>query len=147
DLSVVVLNYNTKDLLKQTLRSIQAKASTEVIVVDNASTDGSTTMVRQYFPQAILIESKKNIGFAAGNNLGLQKAKGKYILLLNSDTEIKPGSLDKMIQYLEKQSEVGILTPKLVLENGALDPACHRGFPTLWSSFTYYSGLEKIFKK
>lgn len=147
DLSIIILNFNTRDLLKQTLESIKTKAKVEVIVVDNASQDDSVAMVKKHFPKVKLIRCKKNKGFAVGNNLGLKQARGKYLMMLNSDTKLEPKCLDKLLAYMDKHPEVGIVTPKLVLENGQLDPACRRGLPTLWSAFTYFSNLEKLFPK
>lgn len=151
DLSIIILNYNTKDLLRKCLASVFAALrqsfSSEVIVVDNASADGSLGMVEKEFPQAALIKSHKNLGFAGGNNLGIKHAQGRYLLFLNSDTEIKPEALKKVITYMEQNPKVGALTPKTVLFSGGMDPDCHRGFPTPWASLTYFLGLEKIFPK
>ncbi len=151
DLSVIILNYNTKDLLESCLKKIKKAEKNgylyETIVVDNASTDGSPKMIKKNFPWVKLIESKKNLGFAGGNNLGLKKAKGKYILFLNSDTEIKPEALKKMIKFMGSDPEIGAATPKTMLVSGGMDPDCHRGFPTPWASFTYLLGLESLFPK
>lgn len=151
DLSVIILSYNTKDLLEKCLESVVHHPSpiTEVIVVDNASTDGSAQMVREEFPAVLLIQSKENLGFAGGNNLGLKKAKGKYILFLNSDTEIYPQALQKAVEFMEKDKQIGAMTPKTILLSGKgrMDPDCHRGFPTPWASISYFLGLEKLFPK
>ncbi|PJE69127.1 glycosyl transferase family 2, partial [Candidatus Shapirobacteria bacterium CG10_big_fil_rev_8_21_14_0_10_38_14] len=94
DLSIIILNYNTRDLLRDCLRSVlKSKKNSfayEIIVVDNASVDGSVEMIKREFPQVKIIQSKENLGFAGGNNLALKKAQGKYILFLNSDTQVKP---------------------------------------------------------
>lgn len=151
DLSIIILNYNTKNLLRDCLRSVlQTKKDGfrwEIIVVDNNSEDGSAVMVRKEFPKVKLIESQKNLGFAGGNNLGLKKAKGKYILFLNSDTQVKPQAFKEMIAFMEKNPQVGASTPKTILFSGGMDPDCHRGFPTPWASFCYFFGLEKLFPK
>jgi len=151
DLSIIILNYNTKNLLGDCLKSVE-KAKTdglswETIVVDNASTDGSPAMVRKEFPEVLLRESKKNLGFAGGNNLGLKKALGRYILFLNSDTQITPDSLVKIMKFMEEDSRIGASTPKTILFSGGMDPDCHRGFPTPWASICYFLGLEKLFPK
>ena len=145
ELSVVILSFNTKTLLKQTIESVKSNLKFEIIVADNGSTDGSVEMVREKFPQVLVVENKKNIGFAAGNNRGLKKARGKYLMLLNSDTKVEKGSLDVLFNYLEFHPKVGGITPKLILSDGSLDAASHRGLPTLWNSFTYFSGLERMF--
>lgn len=151
DLSVIILNYNTKDLLKSCLSKVKETEENgcfyETIVVDNASTDGSPEMVRKNFPWVELIVSRKNLGFAGGNNLGLKKAKGRYILFLNSDTEIKPHAFKEIIAFMDKDSKIGAATPKTMLVSGGMDPDCHRGFPTPWASLTYFLGLEGLFPK
>lgn len=151
DLSVIILSYNTKDLLKNCLNKVKKAEENdylyETIVVDNASTDDSPEMVRKNFPWVKLIVSKKNLGFAGGNNLGLKKATGRYILFLNSDTEIKPHALKEMAAFMDNNPKVGAVTPKTMLISGGMDPDCHRGFPTPWASLTYFSGLEKLFPR
>ena len=150
-LSVIILSYNTKALLRQCLRSVfnlssrLSDDSLEIIVVDNASTDGSPEMVKAEFPQVKLIKSPQNLGFAAGNNLGLKQAQGKYLMLLNSDTEItNQQTFPKLINYLDTHPKAAVITPKVVLPSGQIDPACHRGMPTPWNAFTYFTGLEKL---
>ncbi|MGB9706634.1 MAG: glycosyltransferase family 2 protein [Microgenomates group bacterium] len=151
DLSVIILNYNTKDLLKDCLRSIRnsqlAISNYEVMVVDNVSTDGSVEMVKKEFPWVKLIVSKKNLGFAGGNNLGVCQAKGRYILFLNPDTIVMPNTFREMIKFMDSHPNVGAATCKIELPTGKLDEACHRGFPTPWSAFCHFSGLEKLFPK
>jgi len=143
-LSIIILNHNTRDLLRQTLDSIHTDLKHEIIVVDNASTDGSTEMIRLKYPGVQLILSDKNIGFAAGNNLGLHQARGQYLLTLNSDTQIVTDALERLVAYLDHHPDVGIITPKLVLSDGAIDLSCHRGFPTLGNSIAYFVGLESL---
>jgi len=151
DLSVIILSYNTKDLLKNCLRSVlrngKIRGEREIIVVDNNSSDGSPMMVRKSFPEVTLILSPKNLGFAGGNNLALKTVKGRYLLFLNSDTEIFPNSLKEAIDFMETDSKIGAMTPQTMLFSGGMDPDCHRGFPTPWASITYFLGLEKIFPK
>jgi GT2 family glycosyltransferase len=124
----------------------------EAIVVDNASTDGSPQMVRKIKPQIKnlklrLIENRQNRGFAGGHNLGLKLAEGKYILFLNSDTELYPTALKQAVDFMESDPKIGAMTPKTMLFSGGMDPDCHRGFPTPWASLTYFCGLERIFPK
>lgn len=153
-LSIVILNYNTKDLLRDCLESIFknhkpeiTRGEYEVIVVDNASNDESPKMVLNEFPKVKLIINPQNLGFAKGNNRGIKETRGKYILLLNSDTLIEKGTLPVMVKYLEDNPEVGVATCRVELAGGSLDPACHRGFPTPWASLTYFLGLERLFPK
>jgi len=151
DLSIIITNYNTKELLKKLLfsikKSILKSFKIETIVVDNASADDSTKMVEKNFPLVNLIINKKNLGYAKANNKGIKKAKGKYILLLNSDTLLNKNTLFKIIEFMEKNKEYAAVTCKVELSNGQIDPACHRGFPTPWAAFTYFSTLEKIFSQ
>lgn len=151
DLSVVILNYNTRELTRTCLDTVFASAlgsyTMEVIVCDNGSSDGSVEMIRTEFPRVILIENRKNLGFAAGNNPGIRRAKGRYVLLLNTDTEVPKDTLRVMLRYMDDHPEVGVSTCKLLLSDGSMDPACHRGFPTPWAAFTYMSKLERLFPK
>jgi hypothetical protein len=140
--------------LKNTLSTLKefyldkTKYQVEVTVVDNDSSDGSPKMVAKEFRWAKLIKSGGNIGFAAGNNIALKTSTARFTMLLNSDTEFHPGSnLDILLDYLKEHNEVGMITPRLEFPNGSLDPASHRGEPTPWASFTYFTGLEKIFSQ
>ncbi len=151
DLSVIILNYNTKELLLRCLASVSASRlgsyALETIVVDNDSTDGSAATVKKEYPGVSLVQLAKNMGYSAGNNAGINKAKGRFLLLLNSDTELKPDTLKIMLEFMEKDREIGAATCLLVLPDGKMDPACHRGFPTPWTSLTYFLGLEKMMPK
>lgn len=149
-LSIIIINYNTPDHIKRCLQSIKQvkdNIKKEVIVIDNASIDQSVRMIKSQFPWVKLIRSDKNLGFAGGNNLGLKQAQGKYILLLNSDTRVLKNTFKAMIDYMDQNPEVGVSTCRVELTSGKLDPACHRGFPTPWNAFTYFSGLEKLFPR
>jgi len=148
-LSIIILSYNTSELTLRCIESIEEttldKKEFEVIVVDNASTDPTVSDVKKRFPWVRIIQNETNIGFSAGNNVGLRKAEGKYILLLNSDTKVNPQSLSIMLDFMEKHLHAGVATCKLVLSDGSMDPACHRGFPTPWASMSYMVGLERLF--
>lgn len=148
DLSVIIVSYNTQDLLKQTIASVINTASNityEIIVSDNDSTDGSPSMVRREFPDVLLIENKANLGFSKGNNIAMKEAKGRYILLLNSDTVVEGDCLERCIAYMDKHNDIGALGCKIVLPSGDLDHACKRGFPTPEASLYYMLGLHKAF--
>lgn len=149
DLTVIIVNYNTAGLLQNCLKSIYLsdfpKSRYEVIVVDNGSIDDSGVMVKNNFPKTTLIENKQNLGYAKANNIGIRQASGRYILLLNSDTKLSPNVFTNMFKFNEQRNLIGASTCKLILENGMLDPACHRGFPTPGNSLGYFLGLEKIF--
>ncbi len=161
DLSIVIVNYNTCDLLRDCLHSLyqsQGEITFEVIVVDNASTDGSAAMVAGEFPQARLIASPVNGGFAYANNLGLKlagfavdgtpgEAAPRFALLLNPDTVVPANGLAGMIDFMEAHPEAGAAGPKLVRLDGSLDMACRRAFPTPAVSFYRMVGLSKLFPR
>lgn len=148
-LSIIIVSYNTVGLLENCLKSVfratPPRDGIEVIVVDNASSDGSVAMVEKTFPSVKIIANKKNLGFAKANNLGTAVASGKFLLFLNSDTVLNRFSLVKPIKYLKNHPSVGAITIKLYLKNGSLDKDNHRGFPTPWASICYLSGLSKLF--
>jgi len=151
DISVIILNFNTLELTKICIESLLASKlgnfSMEVIVCDNASTDGTDIMVKKEFPKVTFIQNGGNVGFAAGNNPGIKKAQGRYILLLNSDTEVPEKTIASMIHFMDTYPKAGAATCKLLLMDGSMDPACHRGMPTPWNALTYYAKLEKLFPK
>jgi GT2 family glycosyltransferase len=146
DLSIIVANYNTRDLLRDCLQSAYGstgKFTCEVIVVDNGSTDGSADMVRREFPQVHLEASAINGGYAYANNLGFRSAQGRYLLLLNPDTVLPPNALEAMLTFMDEHPQAGVAGPKLVLADGTLDLACRRSFPTLDVAFYRLIGLSK----
>ena len=150
DLSIIILNYNVKDLLLNCLESVFKDPSSknwQVIVVDNASSDGSVEAVKKEFPGVELITSKENLGFSAGNNSAISKVKAPTVLFLNPDTEIVDGAISKSLEYLMTNPDIGAITCRVELPNGKLDYSSHRGFPTPWNSFAYFSGLSKLFPK
>jgi len=150
-LSVIILSYNTRDYILKCLRSIEEQnlsihdGKLEVIVSDNGSTDGSVEEIRSRFPWVKLLENKNNVGFAAGNNRAIKKAKGDLILLLNSDTVVFPDALEELVGFMDRQKDAGAVTGKLILSDGAVDLACHRCFPTPWTALTYFLKLEQLF--
>lgn len=149
ELSVIIVNYNTKKLLKQTIESVMNTVGQaikyEIIVSDNGSKDGSCEMVKKSFPQVKLIENNANLGFSKANNTAINESKGRYILLLNSDTVVKEKCLEKCIEYMDNHGEIGALGCKVVLTDGTLDHACKRGYPTPEASLYYLLKLHKFF--
>jgi len=132
-LSVIVLSWNACGLLQRCLRSVSEAISslnTEVIVVDNGSTDGSPDLVSEEFPSFRLIELRQNLGFAGGNNVGIREAQGKYILLLNSDTEILGDGLERMVSAMEEDPRLGAVGPTLVSPDGSAQISWYP-FPSL----------------
>jgi GT2 family glycosyltransferase len=163
DLGIVIVNYRTCDLLRECLQSIyesRGDFSFQVCVVDNCSQDGSCAMVGEEFPQARLVESEVNGGYAYANNLGLSvfgfaqtsdeklsESTPRYALLLNPDTLLPPSALQEMLNFMEAHPEAGVAGPRLVLADGSLDLACRRSFPSPEVSFYRMIGLSKLFPK
>ncbi len=150
ELSIVILNYNVRDLLLRCLKSVLRDSNSkkwQVIVVDNASKDDSASSVKEEFPNIELIENKDNLGFAAGNNVAVPNLKASVVLFLNPDTEIIGNAISDSLVYLNSNPDIGALTCRVELPDGRLDYSCHRGFPTPWNSFSYFSGLSKLFPR
>lgn len=152
-LAIIIINYNGWMWAEKCLRSFQhvhdwkstGHPEIDVVVVDNGSHDDSLEKIRANFPWVKIEALPQNVGFSAGNNIGIQRSRSEFVMLLNSDTEFLPGTDLLMLLRHFSQSDIGIVTPKVVLDSGELDHACHRGFPTPWNAFCYFSGLGKIF--
>ena len=116
-------------------------------MVDNDSTDDSVAVVKKGFKWVTLMESGHNGGFAFGNNVAIKKDRSRYVMLLNSDTEFlkETSNLDTLIEYMDQHKDVAMIGPRLELSDGEIDPASHRGEPTIWASITYFAKLEKLF--
>jgi GT2 family glycosyltransferase len=134
DISVCIVNWNTRELLRECLRSVLDQAAdlaVEILVVDNASRDGSQDMVRQTFPGVTLIANRENRGFGAANNQAAEVARGRIVLFLNSDTVVLPGTLRELMCYLDQHPQVGALGCRLLNGDGSTQRSCWRGFLTL----------------
>jgi len=143
-LSIVIVSWNVQALLRNCLRSIeqtQGDLTVEVIVVDSASTDGSPEMVAAEFPQVTLITATENVGFPRGNNMGIAKAHGRYILLLNPDTVLHGDALFQMVNYLENHPDVGVVGAQLLNVDGSVQSS-RRRFPTLTTAFFESTWLQ-----
>jgi hypothetical protein len=161
DLAIVIVNYNTRHLLRDCLNSIfESKVNFvyRVCVVDNHSPDDSASMVRQAFPQVHLIESDENHGYAYANNLGLRAMNldlsqpsdappPRFALLLNPDTILPPSALQEMLDFMTAHPDAGAAGPRLVLPNGELDRACRRSFPSPEVAFYRLTGLSFLFPR
>ena len=155
DLSIIIVSFNTKEITKKCLLNLQKNFQKyplkyEVIVIDNSSDDGSKEMLIDFnkkWTDLKLIFSDKNEGYGKANNLGTAKAKGRFILYLNSDAIVSDIDFTDIISLFESHNDIGALTVKVLLPNGKIDPASHRGFPTIWHSLSYFFGLEKLFAK
>lgn len=149
-LSVIILNYNVRYFLEHCLKSVQKaieNLDAEIIVIDNNSPDDSNKMVKNLFPDVILIENNENLGFPKGNNIGVQRAKGKYICILNPDTVVAEDTFEKILAFAEKQEKLGIIGCKLIDGRGKFLPEAKRGVPTTWVAFGKIAGLYKLFPK
>src|SRR3989344_7105462 len=151
-LSIIVLSFNTKNLLRDCLLSlnkVKTEVNFEVIIPDNGSTDGSVKMVEKDFAWVKkVIRIGKNIGFAAGNNRAKPYVQGKYVLFLNPDTLVHKNTLGLCVEYLDNHNDVGALTCKILLPSGQLDKDARRAFITPWIGLTHiYLKLDRIFPK
>lgn len=142
DLSVIIVSYNTRDLLRNCLLALRASVglSLEIIVVDNASTDGSAALVRDEFPEARLLAQTENAWYCGGNNIGLRAAKAEYALLLNPDTEIAPDALALMLRFLRERPGYAGVTAQLRYPDGQIQPTCAR-IPTYQNLLLTYTLL------
>ena len=135
DLSILIVNWNVKNFLRACLNSIYEKTrgiSFEILIVDNASTDGSTEMLRNEFAEVRVIECPENLGFGRANNKALPFAKGKYIGLLNPDSILENDAFSLMVKELERDETIAIVGPKLLASDGAIQRVCARKFNHFW---------------
>lgn len=150
DMAVVVVNWNVKDLLRNCLESLRKAVrglTIKVVVVDNASSDGSAEMVESLFPEVELVRNQTNVGFARANNQGLERYQknSRFLLLLNPDTVVSPECFQAMIRFMEERPEAGIVGCKLIKPDGSLDYACKRSYITPDVLFYKALGLDKRF--
>lgn len=140
-LTISIVNYNAGDYLLRCLESIE-KVSDEVplkiVMVDNASVDDSIARAKKKFPDVEYIMNDENIGFGKAHNQVLKKLDTEYVLIFNPDCQLEKGTLKYMIDFMDSDEKVGVSTSKLEKDNGEMDIASHRGFPTPWASFKYY---------
>lgn len=140
-LTISIVNYNGGQYLLSCLSSLEKvreEVELDVFVVDNASSDGSLESAKNKFPNVSYVSNKENLGFGKAHNLVLKKAKTPYLLTLNPDCEVMPETLEYLIDFMEKNPDVGVCSPKVEKADGSLDMASHRGFPTPLASFLYY---------
>ncbi len=160
DLSVIIVSWNVRDLLRQCLRSISSEQSavnsqqspvhrlrlTEILVVDNASADGTVEMLHAEFPDVRVIPNSNNAGFTRGNNQALAVAQGRYLFLLNPDTELRLGALQALIDYADAHPRAGIIGPRLFYGDGA-PQSSRRRLPTLATAFLESTKLQQWFPR
>src|SRR5215212_2218101 len=149
DVSVIIVNYNSAPLLVACLRALEGATRTlrvETIVVDNGSTDSSLELLRTVWQPTRLIAAGRNLGFSRAVNLGARAARGRYLLLLNTDCFVRPGLLDHLLRRLAAQSRVAVVGPRLRNADGSLQPSCHN-FPTPWVLFLEQSLLWRLLRR
>ncbi|UCE17513.1 MAG: glycosyltransferase [Gemmatimonadota bacterium] len=150
DVTIIIVNYNVKDYLEQALRSLRRTVkglSSEIMVVDNSSSDGSVALIESEFKEVVLIENRENLGFAKANNQALKLARGRFILLLNPDTIVQEDTIRVMMDFMENHSEAGAVGCKVLNPDGSLQAACRRSFPTPSVAFFKLIGLSRLFPK
>jgi GT2 family glycosyltransferase len=148
EISVVIVGWNAKHYLELCLDSLvkaPPRRNMEVLVVDNASSDGSAEMIEAKYPWVKLIKSGENLGFAKGNNVAIRRATGRYIALVNPDVIVFPGCLDALADFLDKNPKVGNVGPRVLNPDMSMQSTCRR-FPSLWNNFCSATRLESAFK-
>jgi GT2 family glycosyltransferase len=151
-LEIIIVTYNSQFWLKKTLSTLKqeylnhTKFTIKITVVDNASKDETPQMMKKEFDWASYHQLDSNTGYSVANNFALKRSTAEYVMLLNSDIEFTHNSnLDILLKYLDKNKEVAVVTPRIEFTDGKIDPACHRGEPTPWASFCYFTKLEDLF--
>jgi len=147
--SIVIVSFNTRQQTLACLDSVHesAPAGTQVIVVDNGSTDGSALAIRERFPGVLVDEAGENLGFARGVNRGAAHASADYLLLLNPDTIVLPGSLDRLLRFAVEHPQFGVFGGRTLRPDGTTDPSSCWGAPSIWSLICFATGLSTAFKR
>ena len=157
NLSIIIVSFNTAKLTLEAIVSLEEACAKElqqgfyeIIVSDNGSVDDTIKKLHEYKKHSkiksfTIIENKKNLGFAKGNNVGIKKTSGNYLLFLNSDTVVEKSTLQEMVAFMDAHKDAGAATCKINIPSGGIDEASHRGFPTPWNAFAHFSKLERVF--
>jgi GT2 family glycosyltransferase len=146
--SVIIVSWNARDYLTQCLESLTREVCRypmEIIVVDNASTDGSAEMVEARFPKVRLVCNGNNLGFAKANNVGISKSSGRYLCLINSDVKVLKDCITRLVEECERRPGVGMVGPRVIAGDGTMQRSC-RGFPTLWNMLCRALALDSVFR-
>ncbi len=149
ELSVIIVTWNSEEFTGNCLDSILGTADgsqLEIIVVDNASSDGTLGILREFRSRIDMVENPTNLGYAKANNQGIGKSKGEYVLLLNPDTEMRGSAIDSMLGFMEANPDIGAVGPQLVNPDGSIQPSC-REFPGFSTLLWEFSGLSRLFPK
>jgi N-acetylglucosaminyl-diphospho-decaprenol L-rhamnosyltransferase len=147
ELSILIVAYNSSAVLPACLASVEVETTLahEIIIVDNASVDGTASLVRTRFPQVALIENRVNVGFAVASNQASRLARGRYLLLLNPDTVVHTGSIDRLVRFMDANPTVGICAPRVLTTDGRIRPNCF-AFETPWSFFWFGVGVGPLLR-
>jgi|SRR2546427_5199039 len=148
NLSVIIVTWNAKRIVRECLESLVKHTkdlNTEIIVVDNASSDGTSQLKREHLPHVKLRQKDANLGFTRANNIGVWLSTGKYVCLVNSDVVVPANCLEKMAQHMEQHPDIGMLGPKMFLPEGTIGQSCLR-FPSVWNWFCRALALDRLFK-
>jgi GT2 family glycosyltransferase len=146
--SVIIVSWNAREYLRQCLASLSAEVCRypmEIIVVDNASSDGSSDCVETEYPGVRLIRNAENLGFAKANNIGVSVSRGEYLCFVNSDVKVLPDCINRLVEYSKEHPEAGMVGPRIIGGDGQLQRSC-RGFPSVWNMFCRALALDTIFK-
>ena len=147
--SIIIVNWNARDPLHNCLKSIyeySGEEDYEIIVVDNASTDGSVEMVKKAWPGVILAENPENVGFARANNIGIRQSTGQYVCLANSDVTVLGGCIGNLVEFMDRNPRVGMAGARILNPDLTLQPSC-RHFPTIWNNLCQTLALNHLFPK
>lgn len=150
DISICIPTRRARELLVECLHSIYANTrsiSFQIIVIDNNSLDCTCEQLKRDFPDVQIIINNENLGFGRATNQGMRVSTGRYVLLLNNDTNILPNAFDRLVEFMDAHPDVGICTPKVLNRDGTLQKQCRRSFATPWDLFCYFSGLSRLFPK
>lgn len=146
--SIIIVNWNARNYLMQCLASLSPEVCRypmEIIVVDNASSDGSPECVESEYPDVKLIRNKENLGFAKANNIGVAASTGKYLCFVNSDVKVLPDCISRLVEYCDEHPDTGMVGPRIIGADGHLQRSC-RGFPSVWNMFCRALAFDTIFK-
>jgi GT2 family glycosyltransferase len=149
DVAILIVSYNTEDLLRESLRSVYEQRGAlrqQVIVVDNGSVDGSVEMIRREFPEVVLIDAKQNLGFARGVNLAATRANADFLLLLNPDTVVLDRALERLVKFARSRPRHGLYGGRALKRDGSLEPTSCWALPTVWSMTCFALGLSTAFR-
>ncbi len=146
-LQIVIVSYRSRDHLRECLTSLCEHApGHDVTVVDNHSGDGTVEMVTREYPEVRLIANDRNVGFSTANNQAIRGGDSTYVLALNPDTRVTQGALDRLLELMEQQPEIGICGCRLELEDGTLDHAAKRSFPTVLGALGHFAGAQTQYR-